>query len=124
LITDALANLATAQAADQKAFCQLVTTNTDLAEQLKSAMEDISSLKNLVLSQQQNQQDSNPGNNHNHSHNPNPYKRRANNNYCWSHGFKVAEDHTSKNCQNTRFGHQKDATRENTMGGSKAGKRF
>jgi hypothetical protein len=36
LITDALANLATAQA-----FCQLVTTNTDLAEQLKSALEDM-----------------------------------------------------------------------------------
>ena len=118
---DALANLATAQAADQEAFCQLVTTNTDLAEQLKAAMTDITSLKNLVLSQNQNQNNANTNNynnnnNTNHNNTNNTNRRKPNKNYCWTHGFCVADDHTSKNCKNTKFGHQQDATRDNLMG--------
>jgi hypothetical protein len=105
-IADALANLATAQAADQQAFCQLVTTNTDLAEQLKTAMNDITSLKNLVLSRRP-------------PHNGTP--RKPNNNYCWTHGFRVASDHTSKTCKNPKNGHEKEATKDNLMGGSTAG---
>jgi hypothetical protein len=42
--------------------------------------------------------------------------------YCWSHGytFKNAkgEAHTSQNCNKPRDGHQRDATKENRMGGS------
>jgi hypothetical protein len=125
-IADALANLATAQAADQQAFCQLATTNTDLAAQLKAAMDDITSLKTLMLSQHQNRNNSYNDNNNNYNNNNNnnanpPNRRKPNTNYCWTHGFRVAENHTSQNCKNTKFGHQQTATKDNLMGGSTAG---
>jgi hypothetical protein len=51
--------------------------------------------------------------------NPNPY--RDNGNYCWTHGYKLADDHTSATCRNPGEGHQTMATRTNTMGGSNRG---
>jgi hypothetical protein len=101
---ETLANMSTAQAADRQAFCQLVTTNSELAEQLWTALADISSLKNLVLNKQ-------------------PRKPRTpHNSYCWSHGFRVANNHTSQSCKNQRAGHQTSATKDDIMGGSTAGK--
>jgi hypothetical protein len=38
--------------------------------------------------------------------------------YCWSHGYAVAPGHTGKTCTKRAPGHQEEATRENTMGGS------
>lgn len=102
---DALANLATAQAANCQAFCQLVTTNSELAEQLKSALKNITSLKNLVL-----------------SHPPVHQPRKPNNSYYWTHGFRVAANHNSKTCKTPGSGHQTRATKESQMGGSTAGK--
>ena len=40
------------------------------------------------------------------------------NNYCWSHGYKLAHSHTSATCTNKNEGHKIDATRRNPMGGS------
>jgi hypothetical protein len=42
--------------------------------------------------------------------------------YCWSHGYKVARGHNSKDCKGKIPGHQDGATRTNTMGGSEKGK--
>ena len=39
--------------------------------------------------------------------------------YCWSHGYKVTKNHNSKTCNVRKEGHKEDATRANTMGGSK-----
>ena len=41
--------------------------------------------------------------------------------YCWSHGYCVHPDHTSKTCKKRKPGHQEEATRENNMGGSQFG---
>ena len=38
--------------------------------------------------------------------------------YCWTHGYKCIGRHCSKTCNDTADGHQRKATRENTMGGS------
>jgi hypothetical protein len=38
--------------------------------------------------------------------------------YCWTHGYAVAPGHTGKTCTKPAPGHQEEATRENTMGGS------
>ena len=51
-----------------------------------------------------------------------PHTRRDNGNYCWTHGYRVGNKHTSATCQNEAPGHQGNATRENTMGGSEANK--
>jgi hypothetical protein len=39
--------------------------------------------------------------------------------YCWMHGYKVKVGHTSATCQSRRHGHQPDATPSNRMGGSR-----
>ena len=40
------------------------------------------------------------------------------NGYCWTHGYLVAMGHDSRSCTSQAPGHQVEATRENTMGGS------
>lgn len=40
------------------------------------------------------------------------------NNYCYTHGWRVHTNHTSASCKKKRRGHDKDATRADTKGGS------
>jgi len=44
-----------------------------------------------------------------------------NKNYCHTHGYCVADDHTSATCKAPGPNHKKEATRANTMGGSTKG---
>ena len=55
-------------------------------------------------------------------HNRRPRTHQDNGNYCWTHGYHVGNKHNSATCQNKAPGHQDNATRENTMGGSQANK--
>jgi hypothetical protein len=43
-------------------------------------------------------------------------------NYCWTHGHRVSQHHTSATCGSKAPGHKDDATAANTMGGSKKDK--
>jgi len=43
-------------------------------------------------------------------------------NYCWTHGHRVSQHHTSASCGNKAKGHKDAAMASNTMGGSKADK--
>jgi hypothetical protein len=43
-------------------------------------------------------------------------------NYCWTHGHKVNQTHTSATCTCRVAGHKEDATTANTLGSSKADK--
>ena len=61
-------------------------------------------------------------NNNNASREANPIKRFENQNYCWSHGFDIEDDHCSSNCTKTRQGHMWNATRANPMNGCMKGK--
>ena len=51
----------------------------------------------------------------------NPYRVYENQNYCWTHGHHVEDDHTSATCTMPKPGHQFQATKMNTMGGTDAG---
>jgi hypothetical protein len=42
-------------------------------------------------------------------------------NYCWTHRWVVPSSHSSQSCTNKRYGHNTEATRENTLGGSSKG---
>ena len=53
--------------------------------------------------------------------NKNPIKRYENLNYCHSCGFNIPAAHSSATCPKQKQGHQFQATRQNTMGGSMAG---
>ena len=63
----------------------------------------------------------NRGGNRGRAQGTNPVRLFDNNNYCWTHGFHVEDDHTGGTCNNPRPGHRRDATRNNTMGGSTSG---
>ena len=43
-------------------------------------------------------------------------------NYCWTHGYRVSQTHTSASCGGKAAGHQDTATASNTMGGSQKNK--
>ncbi len=43
-------------------------------------------------------------------------------NYCWTHGHKVDQTHTSATCMCRAVGHKEDAMTTNMMGHSKADK--
>jgi hypothetical protein len=44
--------------------------------------------------------------------------------HCWTHGCKVKVGHTSSTCQSQRHGHQPGATQSNCMGGSRVNDGF
>lgn len=98
--TEALANLATASAADRQAFSTLTNTIADLTAQLKAKDDEIAKLKKFQVTR----------------------RPRNNNNYCWTHGFLVGKQHTSESCHTPAPGHKKEATARNTLGGNQAGK--
>ena len=93
----ALANLATATAADRQVMANLTNTIKALTKQLVNSQAEVNKLKNQL-------------------------NQRPRTNYCWSHGYAVGLKHTSKMCRFPKDGHQRAATRDNIMGGSTAGK--
>jgi len=108
----ALANLASATAADRATFAsltavneQLITQVTDLQTKLNEAYAQIHSLCIQPKST---------------SRSTKPLSERH---YCWTHGFKVKKDgsHTSKTCSRRREGHKEEATSTNQLNGSNAG---
>lgn len=44
--------------------------------------------------------------------------RIPNDNYCWTHGYRVGKDHTSATCEHPAEGHQLTASKRNPQGGS------
>ena len=53
---------------------------------------------------------------------PHPFRVYHNDNYCWSCGYHVADNHTSQTCPRKKPGHVSTATRSNTHGGYEFGK--
>ena len=84
------------------ALSSVTTSLTELQQQLNDLKKENASLRNNRLRR--------------------PRSRRDNGNYCWTHGYRVGNKHTSDTCQNKARGHQDRATRDNTMGGSQANK--
>ena len=84
------------------ALSSVTTSLTELQQQLNELKKENASLQN--------------------QHQRRPRPRRDNGNYCWTHGYRVGNKHTSETCQNKAPGHQDRATHANTMGGSQANK--
>ena len=89
-------------ATDSTALSSLTTSITDLQQQLCELKK-----KNTYLC-----------NNNNHH----PCNRRDNGNYCWIHGYRIGNNHTSATSQTKAPGHQDWATLTNMMGDSQANK--
>ena len=110
---EAIANLATATAADRTAVANLTTTVTDLTTALgKSNSKLVAALERItVLTQQLAACKAVPG-----GRPIVPSNSSGRSHYCWTCGHRSI--HSSWNCETPATGHQKRATRSNTMGGS------
>jgi hypothetical protein len=105
----ALANLATATAADRGVVAALTQENSCLAKQLEESSSELRELKALLNQERRNKRVP-------RSLNPSSI------NYCWTHGYKVGKTHTSLTCNIPKPGHKAEATRAENMGGSQANK--
>jgi hypothetical protein len=103
----ALANLATATAADRGVVAALIQANSRLAKQRKDNSNELWELKALLKKEHSE-------NRGQRSFNPSP------SNYCWNHGYKVGRTHTSLTCKLPKPGHKSEATRAYNMGGIQA----
>jgi hypothetical protein len=103
----ALANLATATAADLGVMAALTQANSRLAKQLEDNSNELRELKALLKKEHSEKRGQ-------LSFNPSPR------NYCWTHGYKVGSTHKSLTCKLPKSGHKKEATRAENMGGSQA----
>jgi hypothetical protein len=105
----ALANLATATAANRGVVAALAQDNARLFKQLEDNSNELRELKALIKKERTEKHGQ-------LSSNPSP------SNYCWTHGYKVGNTHTSLTCKLPKPGHKKEATRSDNMGGSQANK--
>jgi hypothetical protein len=103
----ALANLATATAADRGVVAALTQANSLLAKQLEDNSNELRELKDLLKKERSEKRGQ-------RSFNPSPR------NYCCTHGYKFGNTHTSLTCKLPKPGHKKEATRADNMGGSQA----
>jgi hypothetical protein len=105
----ALANLATATAADRGVVAALTQANARLVKHLEDNSNELRERKALIKKEQSEKRGQ-------RSFNPPPR------NYFRTHGYKVGSTHTSLACKLSRPGHKKEATRGDNMGGSQANK--
>jgi hypothetical protein len=135
---DALAFLAKAQTSDRTTVSTISSTQEQLTYALTEALNkftaqtaDLQALHTKVH-QLENKNNGNGNGNRNGNGNSNGNNKRKqhgkptvhttkffhNNNYCWTHGYHIHDSHTSVSCRFPSTGHQKEATRANTMQGS------
>jgi hypothetical protein len=105
----ALANLATATAADRGVVATLTEANARLVKQLEDNSNELREL-NALIKKERFEKRGQP------SFNTSP------NNYCWTHGYKTANTHTRLSCNFPKQGHKIEATRTDNMGGRQANK--
>jgi hypothetical protein len=120
----AIANLATATAADRSTVAALCATNAQLTADLTATYALLTSARQTVTALQGDLATLKATANSNATPPPNTTARvfTPNTNYCWTHGYKVGGRRTSITCTNPATGHQTAATRAAPMGGSIRGK--
>jgi hypothetical protein len=105
----ALANMATATAADRGVVAALTQANSHLVKQLEETASELRELKALINQERRDKRV------------PRSLNSSASN-YCWTHGYKVGKTHTSLTCNTPKPGHKVEATRAENMEGSQANK--
>jgi hypothetical protein len=123
---DAIANLATATASDRSTVAHLAETNASQnakieqqATQLTTARMELATLRSELARLKGTNASSDRTTT---SSDRRPRQFPPNTNYCWTHGYAVSRNHTSQGCAGPKEGHQREATRQNNMGGSQRGK--
>ena len=124
---DAFANLATATASDRTMLAELTQSNSELLRQLAAQTSEIANLRAQLATNNARTNNGNGGGTRNqqqHTQRSTRGKVRFNHNenYCWTHGYDVADSHKSDSCASPAEGHKKEATKANTLGGSNRNK--
>ena len=114
---DALANLATTTASDRTLMSELQATNTELLRQMALQTNQISQLRSQLAAPT-----STPVSNTNSNQTRGKTRFNKNTNYCWTHGYDVADSHTSATCSHQKTGHKLTATKSDNMGVSQRNK--
>jgi hypothetical protein len=105
----ALANLATATAADRGVVAALTQANSRLVKQLEKNASELRELKALLNQERRDKRGPRSS-------------TSSSGKYCWTHGYKVGKTQTSLTCNTRNPGHKVEATRTENMGGSQANK--
>jgi hypothetical protein len=108
---DAFASLASATAVDRAIVASLTEANTRLAKQLEESAQALKEFKALLKKKRSDRVARKPF-------------APSLSNYCWTHRYKIARNHTSINCMYPKTGHKKEATKSDNMGGSQANKEW
>ena len=120
-LTDALDNLALTTTNDRTIIAQLTEANAVLSRVNLTLMEQITE----VIQTMNANKLQNSGNDEQKRAKVKKIEEKLDpNGYCWTHGYKVAKGHNSHTCSSRAKGHQVDATRANTMGGSDKNKNW
>ena len=109
-------NMAVAATADRNIVTELIATNRKLVEANTTLATQVKALvaTNALLAATQGAAATNKPHNATTKREQLPLDPSG---YCWSHGYKVRQGHTSKTCGGKLQGHQEEATRTNTLGG-------
>jgi hypothetical protein len=94
---------------DRVIFATLTEANLRLTKQLEDNSQTLKEIRGLLKKERNDRSSRNPF-------------APSNDNYFWTHGFKIAINHTSENCLYPKIGHKREATKYNNMGGSQANK--
>jgi hypothetical protein len=105
--SDAIVQLAVATASNRGMVATLTDNNVKLTLQLETSQAYIQKLKEYIVQLKLKIKPAWQG--------QRPAKTMANDNYCWSHGYQVHNEHTSASCKNQKDGHQKEVTKNNPM---------
>jgi hypothetical protein len=105
----AFANLASATAVDRAIVATLTEANARLAKKLEESAQALKEVNALLKKEHSDRVARKPFA---------PYV----DNYCWTHGYKIARSHTSMDCMFPKTGHKKEATKSDNMGGSQVNK--
>ena len=105
---EALANLAPATASDHQALQNLTNTVKELSNQIKAKDEQI---KDLIKAMNRNITSAN-------NTKSTRWEKKDCGSYCHTHGCLVGPKHNSKTCRQPGPNHNRNATRQNAMGGA------
>jgi hypothetical protein len=99
----ALDNLATATEDDRGIVATLTEANSRLARKLEDRSNELKEIKALLKKYRTDRKCQ-------ITFNP------STGNYCWNNGYKLANSHTSQNCNYPKHGHKREATKADNMG--------
>ena len=119
-----IANLATSTASDRSTISNISDTNSALAANLAITNYKLQEFQSTIADITHQVTILRDFNGHYNQKAPFPdiFQQVPNNNYCWTHSYRVNKNHDSTSCRNPAHGHQNTATQTDNMSGSQMGK--